>query len=111
MSESTDDVGIIPFDLNSVVRQIAADSGVVGVVGGNGDVGEIAGGYFYEASEDGLSDLDRYAERWAGVLSTLDERRVTPFNADTEFDDNKRLVEGAPVYSPFVAHAPNTPWD
>ncbi len=64
-----------------------------------------------EASADGLSGLDRYELQWAQILTTLDTRCVTPFNKDTDFDESNRLVADAPVYSPFVAHSSNTPWE
>ncbi len=63
-----------------------------------------------EAHEDGLSDLDRYEESWRDVLSGLDTRIVIPFNADSDFGEDKRLKPNAPSYSPFVSHQKTTLW-
>lgn len=64
-----------------------------------------------EAQEDGLSDLDRYINQWGDTLDSLEVRKITPFNRDSDFDECKRLVPDAPVYSPFISHQSNTPWD
>ena len=64
-----------------------------------------------EVQEDGLSEVERYMNQWEDVLGGLGSRKVTPFNRDTDFDESKRLVPDAPVYSPFVSHKSNTPWD
>jgi len=64
-----------------------------------------------EEQEDGLSDIDRYINQWGDTLDSLENRKITPFNRDTDFDENKRLVANAPVYSPFISHQSNTPWD
>ncbi len=59
-----------------------------------------------EQHEDGLSDIDRYFRQWGETLADIESRSKIPFNQDTDFDERTRLVEGAPVYSPFIAHAP-----
>lgn len=62
----------------------------------------VGGVAFIEGQEDGLSTLDLYSARWAGVLEILHSRPVVQYNRDEDFDDTKRLVADAPVYSPFV---------
>lgn len=57
-----------------------------------------------EAHEDGMSDLDRYETNWKAALSDLNKRTVVPFNADSDFDENKRLHPTSPSHSPFVSH-------
>jgi len=64
-----------------------------------------------EMQEDGLSDLDRYISKWKDALDNPDSRKITPFNRDTDFDDSKRLNPSTPVYSPFISHQSDTPWD
>ena len=71
----------------------------------------VGGVAFMEEQEDGLSDIDRYINQWGDTLDSLENRKITPFNRDTDFDENKRLVANAPVYSPFISHQSNTPWD
>lgn len=70
----------------------------------------VGGVAFIEDQEDGLSSIDRYTQLWGDTLDRLEGRKVIPFNKDTEFDESKRLVSGAPVYSPFISHQSNTPW-
>jgi len=60
-----------------------------------------------EGHESGLSTLDIYSNRWAATLETLSSRPLIQYNSDHDFDNTKRLVSGAPVYSPFVRHNPN----
>ena len=66
----------------------------------------VGGVAFIEDNEGALSTLDAYTNRWAAALNTLSSRPSVPYNRDHEFDDTKRLVPGAPVYSPFVRHTP-----
>ena len=66
----------------------------------------VGGVGFMEGEEDGLSTLEAYSERWAGVLETLSTRPLVKYNRDHEFDKTKRLVSSAPVYSPFIRHMP-----
>ena len=67
----------------------------------------VGGVAFMEGDESGLSTLDAYANRWAAVLETLSSRPLVQYNRDHDFDETKRLVSGAPVYSPFVRHRPD----
>jgi len=67
----------------------------------------VGGVAFIEGNESGLSTLDTYSKRWAAVLETLSSRPVIAYNRDHDFDETKRLVSGAPVYSPFVRHRPD----
>jgi NAD(P)H dehydrogenase (quinone) len=64
-----------------------------------------------EGKEDGLSDIDRHINQWGDMLDSLENRKITPFNQDSDFDESKRLVSNASVYSPFISHQSNTPWD
>ena len=67
----------------------------------------VGGVAFVEGHEGGLSTLDTYAKRWSAALETLTSRSSVPYNRDHHFDETKRLVSGAPVYSPFVRHVTN----
>ncbi len=40
----------------------------------------------------------------ANVMATLDRRELWPFNADSDFDRDGRLLRNAPVHWPFVSH-------
>ena len=62
----------------------------------------IGGVAFIEEQESGLSAMEVYSRRWAETLEKLSERPCVQYNSDDQFDDSKRLVPGAPVYSPFV---------
>jgi NAD(P)H dehydrogenase (quinone) len=64
----------------------------------------IGGVAYMEVNEDGLSDIDRCLAQWCLTLGSLEGPPTISFNRDTEFDDTKRLVPGAPVYSLFVSH-------
>ncbi len=64
----------------------------------------VGGVAFIEGKEGGLSTLEAYTERWAAALETLSSRPLVPYNRDRDFGENKRLVPGAPVYSPFIRH-------
>lgn len=66
----------------------------------------VGGVAFLENEQDGLSTLETYVNRWAATLETLSTRPMIQYNRDHEFDETKRLVSGAPVYSPFVRHTP-----
>ena len=57
---------------------------------------------FMEGHEHGLSTLDAYANRWVSALETLSSRPLVRYNRDNEFDETKRLLPDAPVYSPFI---------
>ncbi len=67
----------------------------------------VGGVAFIEGNESGLSTIDTYSVRWAETLETLSSRPQIQYNCDHDFDETKRLVSGAPVYSPFVRHLPN----
>ncbi len=67
----------------------------------------VGGVAFIEGEDGGLSTLEAYSNRWASVLETLSSRASISYNRDDEFDETKRLVSGAPVYSPFVRHTPD----
>ncbi len=71
----------------------------------------IGGVAFVEGHEDGLSAMDQYTTRWQDQLSGLAERSSVPYNCDSEFDDAKRLLPGAPSHSPFIAHRPTPLWE
>jgi len=60
-----------------------------------------------EQHENGMSDLDRYKKHWTDTLNSIDAQKAIPFNRDTDFDESKRLVPDAPVYSPFISHQSN----
>ena len=64
-----------------------------------------------EADEDGLTGTDLFMQQWVEVLTDLDDRGSTPYNTDDDFDENKQLNPGAPVFGPFISHRANTPWD
>lgn len=67
----------------------------------------VGGVSFIEGQEDGLSALDTYTNRWVAALGSLEARAQVPYNRDTDFDKSKRLVPGAPDYSPFIRHKPD----
>jgi len=67
----------------------------------------VGGVAFMEGNESGLSTMDTYSDRWAETLGTLSSRPLVPYNRDADFDDKKRLVPGAPVFSPFVRQTPD----
>ena len=67
----------------------------------------VGGVAFIENHEGGLSTLEVYSNRWKETLETLASRPIVQYNRDDEFDESKRLVSGASVYSPFVRHNPN----
>lgn len=66
----------------------------------------VGGVAFVEGHEGGLSTLEANFNLWTEALETLSSRPFIQYNRDTDFDDSKRLVSGAPVYSPFVRHNP-----
>ncbi len=70
----------------------------------------IGGVAFVEGHEDSTHGVNAYKKRWQDQLVALPSRHSVPYNRDTDFDDNKRLLKSAPVHSPFVSHAPNTLW-
>jgi len=63
-----------------------------------------------ESHEDGMSDLDRYEQVWKSALDQSDSRNVVPFNADSDFGENKRLNPASPAYSPFISHNRSELW-
>ena len=63
-----------------------------------------------EEQADGSSGIDRFTRRWADQLAHISDRRVTPYNPDSDFDDHKRLIPGTPSHSPFISHTSNPPW-
>ena len=67
----------------------------------------VGGVAFIEGNEDGLNTLEIYSNRWTSALESLSSRPLVPYNRDEDFDDNKKLVSGAPVYSPFIRHNPD----
>jgi NAD(P)H dehydrogenase (quinone) len=67
----------------------------------------VGGVAFIEGNEGGLSTLKTYSNRWTETLRTLSSRPLVQYNHDEDFDETKKLVSGAPVYSPFVRHNPN----
>lgn len=67
----------------------------------------VGGVAFIEGHEGGLNTMEVYSNRWTEELETLSSRTVVQYNRDEDFDETKRLVSGAPVYSPFVRHNPN----
>ena len=67
----------------------------------------VGGVAFIEGNEDGLNTLEIYTNRWKETLASLPSRELVRYNHDSEFDERKRLVAGAPVYSPFVRHNPD----
>jgi NAD(P)H dehydrogenase (quinone) len=62
----------------------------------------VGGVAFIEDNIGGLSTLDAYSNRWTEALETLSSRPLVKYNRDDDFDETKRLVSGAPIYSPFV---------
>jgi NAD(P)H dehydrogenase (quinone) len=67
----------------------------------------VGGVAFVEGHEDGLSALDIYSNRWVETLETIASRPLVQFNRDTDYDETKRLLPGAPVYSPFIRQNPD----
>ena len=68
----------------------------------------VGGVAFIEGHDRNVSTLDSYTNRWTAALETLASRPMVQYNRDQDFDDTKRLVSGAPVYSPFVRHIAET---
>ncbi|MCK5871338.1 MAG: NAD(P)H-dependent oxidoreductase [Methylococcales bacterium] len=71
----------------------------------------VGGVAFIEEQENGLSKINRYINQWEVALNNISSRKITPFNQDTDFDESKRLQPNAQVYSPFISHQSNAPWD
>jgi NAD(P)H dehydrogenase (quinone) len=67
----------------------------------------VGGVAFVEGHQDGLSALDTYSNLWIEALETLASRPSVQYNRDTDYDESKRLVAGAPDYSPFIRHNPD----
>jgi NAD(P)H dehydrogenase (quinone) len=67
----------------------------------------VGGVDFIEGHEGGLSTLETYSNSWAEALETLSTRPSVKYNRDEEFDETKRLMSDAPVFSPFIRHNPN----
>ena len=66
----------------------------------------VGGVAFIEGQDGGLNTLDVYSNRWTEALAGLPARSLVPYNRDSDFGENKQLVQGAPEYSPFVRHTP-----
>jgi len=64
----------------------------------------VGGTAFMEGRERGLSTLDVYTERWSKALTKLSSWPAVKYNPDSDFDESKRLIPSAPVYSPFIRH-------
>jgi len=71
----------------------------------------IGGVAFVEGDEDGTTGVDRYTQHWSDQLAGIRDRPTIPYNRDTDFGDDKRLLPDAPTYSPFVSHSSNVPWE
>lgn len=67
----------------------------------------VGGVAYVEGHEGGLSTLEANFNTWTEALGALSARPLIQYNRDTDFDDSKRLVSGAPVYSPFIRQNPN----
>lgn len=67
----------------------------------------VGGVAFIENQEGGLNTLEAYSQRWTEALASLGSRPTIQYNRDDEFDETKRLVSNATVYSPFVRHNPD----
>lgn len=67
----------------------------------------VGGVAFIEGHDSETSIMDSYTNRWVEALETLSSRPLVQYNRDHDFDDSKRLVSGAPVYSPFIRHTPD----
>ncbi len=67
----------------------------------------VGGVAFIEGDERGVSTLNTYSKNWEAVLGSLSSRPMISYNRDTDFDERKRLVPDAPVYSPFIRHTPD----
>ena len=66
----------------------------------------VGGVAFIEDNEGGLSTLEAYSNRWTEALEKLSSRPLVQYNRDHDFDETKRLLPGAPVYSPFIRQVP-----
>lgn len=67
----------------------------------------VGGVAFIEGHEGGLNTIDVYSNRWKESMETVNKRHMVRYNNDEDFDETKRLVSAAPVYSPFVRHNPD----
>ena len=67
----------------------------------------VGGVAFIEGHKGGLSTLEAYCNRWTEALETLTSRPLVQYNRDTDYDEMKRLLPDAPVYSPFIRHMPD----
>ena len=67
----------------------------------------VGGVAFIEDKEGGLNTLKVYSNRWTAMLETLSSRPLIQYNRDTDYDETKRLVPEAPVYSPFIRQNPD----
>lgn len=66
----------------------------------------VGGVAFIEGHDGATSMMETYSNRWQSTLETLSARPFVPYNRDSDYDDSKRLIPGAPVYSPFIRHDP-----
>lgn len=64
----------------------------------------VGGVGFIENNEGDLNTLEVYSSQWTASLETLSSRAVVQYNHDNDFDESKRLIKNAPVFSPFVRH-------
>jgi NAD(P)H dehydrogenase (quinone) len=69
----------------------------------------IGGVAFVEGHEQGVSGFEQFTTRWKDQLDNLDDRPITPYNRNIDYDDDKRLKPGAPEYSSFISHRSNPP--
>lgn len=67
----------------------------------------VGGVAYVEGHEDGISTFDANVNLWREAIEKLSSRPFVPYNSDTDFDDSKRLLPDAPVYSPFVRQNPD----
>ena len=66
----------------------------------------VGGVAFIEGQESGANTLAAYSSQWKRTLEQLPARPLVPYNSDSDFDESKRLVPDAQVFSPFVRHNP-----
>lgn len=62
----------------------------------------VGGVSFIEGHDGGTSIIDSYEERWKQAVSSLNDRSYVSYNADTDFDEQNKLLDKAPEFSPFV---------
>lgn len=62
----------------------------------------VEAGLRYSSAEVVEARLRANAESWANTLKAIDTRVAIPFNRMSEWGSDGRIVDGAPVYSPFI---------